>query len=187
MSGSEILVGAPHHQVGNNAKQGAAYVFTKGTKGWVQTAELASPDGGAGDRFGISVSIDNTVAVIGAPNHSLVGGSAQGAAYVATKGTEGLEHPFLDWRRRTVPRTTTSRLAVAALHERHPGRVHPQHCGGRQSAGRRCGYLFTKSGTTYNVTGEFLASDGAAARPRSARPWPLAGRRSAWSEPRTTP
>jgi hypothetical protein len=159
MSGSEILVGAPHHQVGNNAKQGAAYVFTKGTKGWVQTGELASPDGGVGDRFGISVSIDNTVAVIGAPNHTLVGGSAQGAAYVATKGTKGwsvvlgLAAPdgaTNDNFGLAVSLSTSGILVGAQQHA----------VGGNLQEGDA--YLFTKSGTTYNVTGEFLASDGAA-------------------------
>jgi hypothetical protein len=159
MSGSSILVGSPHHQVGTNARQGAAYVFTKSSQGWAQTGELASPDGGTGDRFGLSVALDNTVAVIGAPNHTFGASTGQGAAYVATKSSKGwgvvlgLASPdgAANDNFGASVAVSSSAIVVGA----------PQHSvGGALQEGNA--YAFTKSGASYNITGEFLASDGAA-------------------------
>ena len=55
--------------VGDNAGQGAAYVFTEPGSGWTnmtQTAKLTASDGAAGDNFGYSVSISGNTVVVGA-------------------------------------------------------------------------------------------------------------------------
>jgi len=49
------------------ANTGAAYVFVRSGTTWTQQAKLLASDGEAGDRFGISVSIDEDTALIGAP------------------------------------------------------------------------------------------------------------------------
>jgi hypothetical protein len=75
IAGSSILVGAPLHNVGSNAEQGAVYVFADEGRKWRQTGEITAPDGDAGDHFGGSVAMDGDKAVVGALFHG------QGAAY----------------------------------------------------------------------------------------------------------
>jgi hypothetical protein len=72
MSGNTVIIG-------NNSKQGAAYVFTcSGTPcTWTQQ-ELTASDGARGDEFGYSVAVSGNTAIIGAAYKS----SYQGAAYV---------------------------------------------------------------------------------------------------------
>ena len=88
LSGSTALVGAPYHQVGSNAEQGAVYVYTETNGTWSQTAELTASDGAAYDDFGWAVALSGSTALVGAPNHR-VGSNMQGAAYayIETNGT----------------------------------------------------------------------------------------------------
>jgi FG-GAP repeat len=72
ISGGTIAAGAPSHQVGPNAGQGATYVFTMPAGGWqnaTQTAELTASDGGSGDILGYSVAMSGDTIVAGAPGH----------------------------------------------------------------------------------------------------------------------
>jgi FG-GAP repeat protein/IPT/TIG domain-containing protein len=87
IDGSTVMAGAVGAKVGDNAYQGQLYVFlepTQQAKGWTdesQSAQLTSSDGGAGDYFGLSLSMSGTAEVVGAPFHQ-VGLTEQGAAYV---------------------------------------------------------------------------------------------------------
>ncbi len=68
-SGDSVLAGALLHQVGPNASQGAAYLFTKPGDTWTstrQTEELTARDGATGDAFGISLGLAGNLAVAGA-------------------------------------------------------------------------------------------------------------------------
>ena len=93
ISGETIVVGAAYHEVGMNAGQGAAYVFTEpSTGGWqnaTQTAELTASDGAANDEFGTSVAISGDTVVVGAPSHKVGTNYRQGAAYVFTEPSTG--------------------------------------------------------------------------------------------------
>ena len=73
ISGTTAVVGASEHAP-NSA--GRAYMFTKTTKGWKQTAELKGSDTVAVDFFGISVAISATTAVVGAQFHATEAGRA---------------------------------------------------------------------------------------------------------------
>jgi hypothetical protein len=78
--GSLAIVGARFaDQLGSNA--GAAYVFRLVEGVWVEEAVLLADDGGAGDEFGFSVSIDGDRALVGARLDDDAGVNA-GAAYV---------------------------------------------------------------------------------------------------------
>ncbi|HQU16804.1 MAG TPA: GlyGly-CTERM sorting domain-containing protein [Gammaproteobacteria bacterium] len=84
-NGATALIGAAHV---NN--QGAAYVYTEPTSGWVsatETAELTASNGAANDHFGNSVALASSgaTALIGAVGVN----SLQGAAYVYTEPTSG--------------------------------------------------------------------------------------------------
>jgi hypothetical protein len=74
VSGSAAVVGA----LGRNSDRGAAYVFYQAGSTWSQQAKLTASDGAANDRFGVSVAIVGSTAVVGASNNN----SSTGAAYV---------------------------------------------------------------------------------------------------------
>jgi len=86
--GDAVVVGAPDANLGD----GAAYVFVEPSSGWVnmtETAKLTASDGGESDGFGVSVSIINGVALVGAPSATINGNLAQGAAYVYSEPKTG--------------------------------------------------------------------------------------------------
>ena len=108
VSGSTAVVGAPYfssslgyHDEGNEGPYGEAtgraYVFTKGPKGWQQTAELVASGTAPGDEFGASVAVSGRTIVVGAPGHGptvlnqLAGGvgAQSGRAYVFQKRATG--------------------------------------------------------------------------------------------------
>ena len=92
VSGSTIVAGAAHHKVGSAAEQGAAYVYTEPTGGWVnatQTAELTASDGLAGDELADSVSISGSTIVAGSARHEVGSHPMQGAAYVFAEPSGG--------------------------------------------------------------------------------------------------
>ena len=95
ISGDTIVVGALFANVGNNDRQGTAYVFVRSGGVWTQQAKLApqltngTPDGLSDEMFGRSVSIDGDTVVVGAPQAinpnaptGTVFGNQAGAAYV---------------------------------------------------------------------------------------------------------
>ncbi|MDP7239216.1 MAG: FG-GAP repeat protein, partial [Candidatus Latescibacteria bacterium] len=45
---------------------GSAYIFVRSGTNWAQQTKLTASDGGVGDYFGISVSIDGDYAIVGA-------------------------------------------------------------------------------------------------------------------------
>lgn len=77
LSGSTLLIGAWGSNPGGNDTQGAAYIFTNTGGTWTQTQELVGDDGQPFDKFGHSVALDATHALIGADGAN----SAQGAVY----------------------------------------------------------------------------------------------------------
>ena len=62
IAGNTAVVGAFDH---DDHDAGRAYVFTKTTGGWEQTAELKGSDTVAGDNFGVAVGISGTTIVVG--------------------------------------------------------------------------------------------------------------------------
>ncbi|MHC4617057.1 MAG: hypothetical protein ACYTEQ_04815 [Planctomycetota bacterium] len=80
ISGDYAVVGAPFND-SNGDDCGSAYVFQRTGENWTEQAKLTASDGGAGDYFGYSVSIDGNYVVVGAygdePN-----GETSGSAYV---------------------------------------------------------------------------------------------------------
>jgi len=85
LSGNTAVVGAPSYTGGY---PGAAYVFTRTSRGWVQAAILTPSDVQAYDEFGLSVSISGDDVVVGAPRHMLAT-YQQGVAYVFVKPPAG--------------------------------------------------------------------------------------------------
>jgi len=67
---------------------GAAYVFDGAAGEWSQEAKLSVEDGDLSDRFGISVALDGTRALVGARNDQHADGNRAGSAYVF-EGSDG--------------------------------------------------------------------------------------------------
>src|SRR5215213_7855221 len=77
-SGSTIVVGAQHDDIGGNPGQGAAYIFNRQGGDWVETQKLTASDGAADLVFGWSVAFSGSTVVVGAIGDNVF----QGAAYV---------------------------------------------------------------------------------------------------------
>jgi hypothetical protein len=75
-NGDVCAIGAPGAD-DNGAEAGCVYVFGYSGLAWYEEAKLKAPDGAAGDRFGLSVSVSGDVCVAGS-----YGDGDQGAAYV---------------------------------------------------------------------------------------------------------
>ncbi|MET0232552.1 MAG: FG-GAP repeat protein [Rhodanobacteraceae bacterium] len=82
ISGSKALVGAYYQRVDGHNGQGSAYVFSDDGGTWAQQQKLLASDGAAGARFGLSVALDGTTALVGSYFATVDGNSQQGAAYV---------------------------------------------------------------------------------------------------------
>jgi len=106
--GRTLVIGAPGRSLGgqidrdSNVRRnaGAAYLFERGSAGWMQTGVLEPKNAGGNDRFGASVALFGNRLLIGAPDeasaaHGVDGDanddSAQGsgAAYLFERGSSG--------------------------------------------------------------------------------------------------
>lgn len=82
VSDGTALVGAPRDEASTGSDTGGAYVFDRTESGWTQRAKLVAPDGDSGDKFGRSVAVENTTALIGAVGDEAKTGSTAGVAYL---------------------------------------------------------------------------------------------------------
>jgi hypothetical protein len=87
ISAGRLLIGAPGDNVGADADQGSAYVFTQFNPccvplSWTRQQKLTANEGAAGDQFGYSVAINGDTLVVGAPFADFPGVADQGSAYV---------------------------------------------------------------------------------------------------------
>jgi nucleoside-specific outer membrane channel protein Tsx len=164
VSGSTIVVGAPHHPflppgngpAGNGL--GVAYVFVENGGEWSQQAELEASDGAAGENFGCSVAVSGSTAVVGAADHTVGPNQDQGAVYVfAPSGGTWTQQAELtasdgganDEFGNSV--AVSSSMAVVGA---------PGHWVGSNELG--AAYVFVQSGTTWGQQAELTASDGVA-------------------------
>lgn len=81
--GGSAIVGSPRHgNVGGDNGPGAAYIY-RFNNSWIEEQILTAPDGKNFDNFGISVSINDGLAIVGALTaHQVDGSSGPGAAYI---------------------------------------------------------------------------------------------------------
>ncbi len=80
LSGDTAIVGADADD-DNGSNSGSVYIFQRSGTSWVQQAKLTASDGGADDRFGISVSLSGNTAIVGAHVDDDKG-SSSGSAYI---------------------------------------------------------------------------------------------------------
>lgn len=94
ISGDAVIVGSPFDNIGPNAQQGSAFIFSQNAGGadyWGQVQKLVATDGAAGDALGWSVAVSGDNFLVGAyqanvptpfSEKNLIGGNQQGASYV---------------------------------------------------------------------------------------------------------
>src|SRR5262249_500496 len=77
-----VVVGAEADDVGANANQGSAYVYTRSRRTWLEQQKLTGADGAAQDQFGRSVGISGKTIIVGAILDNVGANSDQGSAYI---------------------------------------------------------------------------------------------------------
>jgi len=88
--GDEMLVGAPRGGWGT----GAAFFFRRGADGqWTQASRVVPGDSVIRFEFGTSVALEDSIALIGAPNSTL---PSQSAAFIFERAPEG------QWKQKTI-------------------------------------------------------------------------------------
>lgn len=76
------LIGTKFDDHGAIIDAGSAYIFTRNGTAWSERAKLVASNGEDNDHFGSSVSLDGSIAVIGAPDDIHSGAIGAGSAYV---------------------------------------------------------------------------------------------------------
>lgn len=152
ISGSTVLVGAPGKDSLTGTASGAAYIFVRSGTSWSEQAKLVATDSSGGDRFGTSVAIAGTTAVVGAPFEH----TQTGVAYVFVRSAttwsqqakltapDGVVADFFGDSVAVSGSTTGSTVVVgAAPHSSNSGAA----------------YVFVRSGRTWSEQAELTASD----------------------------
>jgi hypothetical protein len=86
LDGDTALVGAPADNVGANADQGSAYLFTRSGAIWAQQQKFTTTDSAAGDYFGAAVALGGEKALVGA---YLSGSDDRGKVFTFRRGATG--------------------------------------------------------------------------------------------------
>lgn len=86
ISGDYIVVGAAKDSE-TASEAGAVYVFKRNGTSWEQTAKIRAADGASEDEFGVAVSIENNLLVIGARYQDAAAGDG-GATYIYSRSGE---------------------------------------------------------------------------------------------------
>jgi hypothetical protein len=154
LSGDTALVGAYYDDVGANANQGSAYVFTRTGTTWSQQQQLTASDGAANDYFGSSVALSGDTALVGA-SYDAVG---QGSAYVFTRtGTTWSQQQKLT----ASDGAADDYFGTVAL-SGDTALVGAPHDDVGANGNQGSAYVFTRSDTTWSQKQKLTASDGAA-------------------------
>jgi hypothetical protein len=162
-TGARIIVGAWQATVGENANQGAAYVFSRSGTTWTQERKLTSSDGAVGDSFGYSVAIDSTGAriIVGAWQATISGRAGQGAAYVFSRsGTTWTQERKLTASDGAVGNAFGYSVAMDSTGTRVIVGAYSATISGRANQG--AAYVFSRSGTTWTQERKLTSSDGVA-------------------------
>lgn len=156
LDGDRVLVGCfEDDDLGNGS--GSALIFERTAGTWNQIAKVLASDGSSGDNFGISVALEDTVAVCGAYLQE-AGGTGRGAVYVYHRNnglwTEVQKLIASDGdngdRFGISVSTSNGRIAAGAI----------QDDDGGTNAG--AAYLFELAGGTWNFDSKIVVSDASA-------------------------
>ncbi|MEO6391405.1 MAG: FG-GAP-like repeat-containing protein [Pyrinomonadaceae bacterium] len=164
ISGNTVVVGSAGSEVGDNANEGAAYVYVRTGTTWSFQQKLTANGGAAQDRFGNSVAISGNNIVVGTAEDTVSGNADQGSASIFTRsGTTWTQQQELfasdgatnDLFGSSVDIDTGFLNAADVIIGASYDTV-----GGRTAQGSA--YVFTRSGTNWSQQQKLTASDGEA-------------------------
>jgi len=156
IDGDTVVVGATGEDTGGQ-QAGAAYVFTRSGTTWTQQQKIQASDIGAGDGFGISVSISGDTVVVGAQLED-TGGADAGAAYVFTRsGTTWTQQAKI--QSSDIEANDRFGYSVAIDGDTVVVSAYYEDTGGTNAG---AAYIFTRSGTTWTQQQKIQASDAEA-------------------------
>ncbi len=158
ISGDTAIVGGYGDDVGMNADQGSAYIFTRSGTTWTQQVQLNGAGGATGDLFGVSVAVSGDTAVVGAFADNINSNIDQGSAFVfrtlssnwtqeaKTVAAGGAEEDQLG-------------NSVAISGDTAIVGAPSDNVGGNTDQGSA--YIFTRSGTVWTQQAQLFATGGA--------------------------
>jgi FG-GAP repeat len=154
IDGDTVVVGAQWNDEGGD-DSGAAYVFVRSGTNWSEQAKLIATD--PGDRFGVSVAINDDTIVVGA-NWDDDNGDKSGSAYVFVRsGTTWTEQQKLTASDGAAEDEFGEEVSVSG-DIAVVGAFHDDE-GGDDSGSA---YVFVRSGTTWTQDAHLIPADGAA-------------------------
>ncbi len=163
LDGDTLVVGADGDDIGPNASQGSAYVFTRGFTPsgavWIFQQKLIANDGAANDLFGEAVALSRDTIVVGAGSANIGTGVDQGSAYVFVRsGTAWTQQQKLT----AIDGSPFAYFggAVALGGDTVVVGADGDTIGANTSQGSA--YVFTRNGTVWTQQPKLTANDGAA-------------------------
>jgi len=148
VSGDTVLVGTP--KVPPSLAVGSAYVYVRSGTTWSQQAKFVASDGAVNDRFGSSVSLSGTNALVGAPGKN--------SAYVYVRdGTNWSQQAKLTASDGVLGDTFGSSVSLSG--ETALVGAAAASTSGRANTGTA--YVFVRSGTSWSQQAKLIASDAA--------------------------
>jgi hypothetical protein len=159
--GDTAVVGANRDNVGVNADQGSAWVFSRLGSKWIgPDQQLLASDGATSDFFGSSVAIDGDTILVSAPDDdNASSGPDGGSVYVFTRSPEGPS--WTQQAQLTVAASPGSQFGFSVALSGDTALVGAiNDVGVKNNQGSA--YVFTRSGSTWTQQAELTASDGAA-------------------------
>jgi len=149
LSGDRALVGAS----GENNSTGIAYVFAFDGTTWAEETKLTASDAAENDQFGLSVSLSDSYALVGAPFESeRVGRFAPGAGYIfAFDGTAWTQESKL------TANDASARDRLGTSVSISDNRALVGASGENSSSGSA--YVFVSNGTDWTQEAKLVAND----------------------------
>ncbi len=153
ISGETIIAGSPHaNTIGSDA--GAAYVFVHNGADWTEEAKLVGSSTATGFQFGRSVSIDDDIAVIGAP--AIATGTA-GKAYVFARSSGIWGQQALLAASDSIPGNSFGWSASVAGNRALVGAINANG----QANNSGAAYAYVQSGTSWTQEAKIAPANGA--------------------------
>lgn len=156
ISDTFAVIGAPTASIDGDAGRGVAYIVAEAGGQWAVADKLRAMDAEARANFGVSVAINGTRALIGAPGATVNGNVSQGAAYVFEPTASGWAQTA-----KLVAAGGTAISLFGASVSMDQGSVALVGAYAFESY-RGAAYVFRRKGPAWVETDTLQASDGAA-------------------------
>jgi hypothetical protein len=159
LSGDTAVVGAGNDDNGGGANAGSVYVFVRSGTVWTQQQKLTASDAAPNDGFGVSVSVSDNTAMVGASSDDNAGGVDAGSAYVFVRTggvwTQQAKLIASDAAASDFFCTSVALSGNTAV----VGAFHDDNVGGLDAGSA---YVFVRSGISWTQQAQLTAPDGVA-------------------------